>query len=128
MVAANKTADFYKKDFLKDFLSENFFVSGYNDRIDSVVDKAPHNVFLNGFLYFGLVGLLYSILFYSQIVLKFFEWRNVPFEFVVITCYLLKTMFHNESFITNGAPLLLFLIGGMFKVKSANYVGSNQIY
>ena len=25
MVTANKTADFYKKVFLKDFLSENFF-------------------------------------------------------------------------------------------------------
>lgn len=109
-------------------LSENIFISGYNNRIDSVIDKAPHNVFLNGFLYFGLVGLLYSLFFYGKIAYKFFAWRNVPFEFVVIFCYLLKTMFHNESFITNGSPLLLFLIGGMFSVKGANYVGSNKIY
>jgi len=94
--------------------SHNFIIGEYNEYM--YLEKAPHNVFINAFLYFGFIGFILIFLFYISFTFHYYRFFLMGyFEYLVILFFMMKTFFHNESIVTSGTLVFMFLLGGSIK-------------
>jgi hypothetical protein len=110
----------YINQALRFVFSHNFIIGEYSENMN--LEKAPHNVFINALLYFGVIGFILIFFFYFIFMLFYYKWFLLGFfEYLVISFFMIKTFFHNESIVTSGSLVFMFLLGGSInKFKSYN--------
>lgn len=109
----------YIDQSLNYIFSHNYIWGQYSELIN--LEKAPHNVFINALLYFGIIGLILIVLIYLTFSLIYYKWfLRGYFEYLVVLGYFVKTLFHNESIVTSGSLVLLYLLGGSLRYFRSN--------
>lgn len=118
-------SDIYETTF--DYLMDHPFIGGYH-RLLSIHEDAPHNLFLNAFIYGGIVGggAIMLILFWQikplwRVLSKRIERTNPVcfFAGLAYVAFTLNSLLHNRSIVTGEA--LVWILWALFYYEHRKY-------